>query len=201
MTRPILAGYCPRTADRGPVDFAIAVSRATGAPVLVVAIHSGGAIADVPIGGELADQPEEAARAVLEPLRAELGSTVEVRARVALTPAAGLTAAAKEVDARLIVLGSSTRSAIGRVLPGSTAERVVHGAPCPVAVVPPRPRDVQRRDRDRRCGVRADPRRPGRAAYRRPARRGGRGVAPGDHGPGSAHGGTHVSRDARGRPS
>ena len=136
MTRPILAGYCPRTADRGPVDFALAVSRATNAPVLVVAVHSGGVIADIPIGGELADQPEEAARGVLDPLRAELGSSVEVRAREALTPAAGLTAVAEEVDARLIVLGSSTRGAVGRVLPGSTAERVVHGAPCPVAVVP-----------------------------------------------------------------
>ena len=134
MTQPILAGYCPRTADRGPVDFAAAA--AVRAPVLVVAIHSGGTAMDIPTGGELANQPEEAARAVLEPLRAELGAAVEVRAREALTPAAGLTAVAEEVAARLIVLGSSRRGAIGRVLPGSTAERVVHGAPCPVAVVP-----------------------------------------------------------------
>ena len=136
MTRPILAGYCPRTADRGPVHFALAAGRATGAPVLAVAVHSGGAVADVPVGGDLAGQPEAAARAGLEPLRAELGAAVDVRAREALTPAAGLTAAAEEFDARLIVLGSSARGAIGRVLPGSTAERVIHGAPCPVAVVP-----------------------------------------------------------------
>ena len=136
MTRPILVGYCPRTADRGPIHFALAAARATGAPVHAVAVHSGGMVAGVPVGAELAGQPEAAARAVLEPLRAELGAAVDVRAREALTAAAGLTAAAEEVDARLIVLGSSARGAIGRVLPGSTAERVIHGAPCPVAVVP-----------------------------------------------------------------
>jgi nucleotide-binding universal stress UspA family protein len=36
----------------------------------------------------------------------------------------------------LIVLGSSGRSGIGRVLAGTTAERLLHGAPCPVAVAP-----------------------------------------------------------------
>ena len=136
MARPILVGYCPSTADRGPVHFALAAGRATGAPVLAVAVHSGGTVAAVPVGGELAGQPEAAARAVLEPLRAELGPAVDVRAREALTPAAGLTAAAEEADARLIVLGSSARGPIGRVFPGSTADRVIHGAPCPVAVVP-----------------------------------------------------------------
>ncbi len=84
----------------------------------------------------MADEPQQAARGALATLRAELGSAVDVRAREALTPAAGLTAVAEEVEARLIVLGSSMRGAIGRVLPGSTAERVVHGASCPVAVVP-----------------------------------------------------------------
>jgi nucleotide-binding universal stress UspA family protein len=34
------------------------------------------------------------------------------------------------------VIGSSHRGAIGRVLAGTTAERLLHGAPCPVAVVP-----------------------------------------------------------------
>ena len=136
MTRPILAGYCTRTADRGPVDFAVATARATRAHVLAVAIHSGSPKVDFPVGGELADQPEPAARAGLEPLRDQFGATVDVLVREALSPAAGLTAVAEEVDARMIVLGSSRRGALGRVVPGSTAERVVHGAPCPVAVVP-----------------------------------------------------------------
>jgi nucleotide-binding universal stress UspA family protein len=34
------------------------------------------------------------------------------------------------------VVGSSRRSAVGRVPAGSTAQRLMQGAPCPVAVVP-----------------------------------------------------------------
>ena len=33
--------------------------------------------------------------------------------------------------------GRPRQGAIGRVLPGSTAERLMHGAPCPIAIVPP----------------------------------------------------------------
>ena len=39
--------------------------------------------------------------------------------------------------ADLLVVGFSRRSALGRRLPGSTAERLLHEAPCPVAVAPP----------------------------------------------------------------
>ncbi|HET8953455.1 MAG TPA: universal stress protein [Solirubrobacteraceae bacterium] len=48
--------------------------------------------------------------------------------------------AIQEIAARerasLIVIGSSHRGAVGRVLAGTTAERLLHGAPCPVAVAP-----------------------------------------------------------------
>jgi nucleotide-binding universal stress UspA family protein len=36
----------------------------------------------------------------------------------------------------LIVLGSSSRGQLGRVLPGAITERVLHGAPCAVAIAP-----------------------------------------------------------------
>jgi nucleotide-binding universal stress UspA family protein len=45
--------------------------------------------------------------------------------------------AAEERDAGLLVVGSTNRGAVGRVLVGSTAERLMHGAPCPIAIVPP----------------------------------------------------------------
>jgi nucleotide-binding universal stress UspA family protein len=38
--------------------------------------------------------------------------------------------------ASLVVIGSSHRGALGRAFAGTTAERLLHGAPCPVAVVP-----------------------------------------------------------------
>ena len=39
-------------------------------------------------------------------------------------------------DARLLVVGSTNRAATGRALPGSTAERMLAGSPCPVALAP-----------------------------------------------------------------
>ena len=53
-----------------------------------------------------------------------------------LSPAHALQALAEQEDAGIIVVGSSHTGRVGRVLPGSTAERLLHGAPCPVAVVP-----------------------------------------------------------------
>ena len=36
----------------------------------------------------------------------------------------------------MVVVGSTHTGRAGRVLPGSTAERLLHGSPCPVAVAP-----------------------------------------------------------------
>ena len=43
---------------------------------------------------------------------------------------------ARQEHAALLAVGASHRGAIGRLLPGSIGERVVHGSPCPVLVVP-----------------------------------------------------------------
>jgi nucleotide-binding universal stress UspA family protein len=62
------------------------------------------------------------------------------RARIHAVPCdfapLALTAVAEEESADLIVVGSTHRGAFGRVLPGTTAERLLHGAPCAVAVAP-----------------------------------------------------------------
>ena len=78
-----------------------------------------------------------AATALLERLRSSLGDeTVEVRAIARASPARGLRELARDEDAGLIVVGSTHVGRAGRVLPGSTAERLLHGSPCPVAVAP-----------------------------------------------------------------
>jgi nucleotide-binding universal stress UspA family protein len=59
--------------------------------------------------------------------------------RVALpssSPAHGLYELALERDAALVVLGSVHRGTLNRVVPGSVATKLLHGAPCPVAVAP-----------------------------------------------------------------
>jgi hypothetical protein len=52
------------------------------------------------------------------------------------SPAAGLQALAEREHAGLIVIGSSHRSGIGRIFVGGTGERLLSGAPTPMAVAP-----------------------------------------------------------------
>ena len=73
---------------------------------------------------------------LLERLRNNLDGTVEVRAVANHSPAHGLHDLAEAEDAALIVVGSTHTGRAGRVLPGSTAERLLHGSPCPIAVTP-----------------------------------------------------------------
>jgi nucleotide-binding universal stress UspA family protein len=52
------------------------------------------------------------------------------------SPARALTELGEADDSSLIVIGSTHRGALGRVYPGSVGERLVNGAPCPVAIAP-----------------------------------------------------------------
>ena len=62
---------------------------------------------------------------------------LELRPLVAnMSPAQALHEVAEQERVGLIVVGSSHTGRFGRVLPGSTAERLLHGSPCPVAVAP-----------------------------------------------------------------
>jgi nucleotide-binding universal stress UspA family protein len=45
-------------------------------------------------------------------------------------------ALAETVDAKMLVIGSARRWLMGRVLPSAVTDRLLHGAPCPVAVAP-----------------------------------------------------------------
>jgi nucleotide-binding universal stress UspA family protein len=52
------------------------------------------------------------------------------------SPAHALHDLAEAEHASIVIVGSTHTGRAGRVLPGSTGERLLHGAPCPVAVVP-----------------------------------------------------------------
>ncbi|UGS34410.1 Universal stress protein [Capillimicrobium parvum] len=56
--------------------------------------------------------------------------------RAARSAAAALHEVAEEADAELVVVGSSHRGALRRILPGTTAAQVLSAAPCAVAVAP-----------------------------------------------------------------
>jgi nucleotide-binding universal stress UspA family protein len=61
---------------------------------------------------------------------------VRIRAVASDSPSRALAELAAAENADLVVVGSSHRGPLGRVLPGATAERLLHTAPCAVAVAP-----------------------------------------------------------------
>ena len=82
----------------------------------------------------LRDETEEMLVAARDTLPAK--ERTRIRAVPSDSPPRVLTGVAEAEQADLVVVGSSHRGAIGRVLPGTTAERLLHGAPCAVAVAP-----------------------------------------------------------------
>jgi nucleotide-binding universal stress UspA family protein len=134
MTRPILVAVSPESADRGPLNFAVAAGRFTGAPLVLLTV-----------GGDAA------AGASLESELSSRGVTATVRAEENGSPAHALSRAVEELAPALVVVGSTHRGKLGRVLLGTTADHAMHGSPCPVVVVP-RGHEVQA-DRVRAVGA------------------------------------------------
>lgn len=73
---------------------------------------------------------------VFNQARAELGSAEFERRELQDTAAHGLTDLAEDEQADLIVIGSTHHGPIGRVLAGTVAASLFHGAPCGVIVAP-----------------------------------------------------------------
>jgi nucleotide-binding universal stress UspA family protein len=125
-----------RSADA--VAFGRALALATDAPVILATAHPpeprqprrGGRVGDAGLRNEAERLLARASLALLDVGDVELLPLADQSA------ARALQSAAERAGAGLVVVGSSHVGRLGRVLPGSTAERLLHGAPCPVAVVP-----------------------------------------------------------------
>ena len=131
----VLAAYDPQTLDRAPVRFAATAARFANVPLVIASVRAGltpeRCVSDGLVGEGL------------EPLRADLETDygIDVRTRVvrASTPMGVARALQRVIDAEhasLAVVGSTTRGVVGRVAPGTTAQRVINGCACPVVVVP-----------------------------------------------------------------
>ena len=84
----------------------------------------------------LSDDAEKTARDMLDRLDAVASDCRQIRTTPNPSAAHALHDIAQVEHAELIVVGSSHTGRLGRVAPGSTGERLLHGAPCAVAVVP-----------------------------------------------------------------
>jgi len=82
----------------------------------------------------LLEQEQKASEQLLEETRTGAGVSAKLVSIVALSPGRGLHTQAEEQGADLIVVGSSSRSAFGRVMLGDDTRTALNGAPCAVAV-------------------------------------------------------------------
>ncbi len=100
---------------------------ALGAPILTAFVHGYGRLTSI-------FSDDEAERVIREVAESTLDQ--EMRLVAHDSASAGLHMLAEREGASLVVVGSSHRSRIGRILPGGTAERLLSGAPAPVAIAP-----------------------------------------------------------------
>lgn len=116
-------------------------------------------------GSDLLGALREAGQEILDTACAPADGVVAVNRHLLTddSPARALHAAAEAQHADVLVLGSSHRGRLGRALLGGTAERVVQGAPCAVAVAP---RGYTAPDALRRVGIAYDAGVESRAALR-----------------------------------
>jgi nucleotide-binding universal stress UspA family protein len=146
MSKSVLAGYDPREHDRAPVQFAVAVTHFTSAPLVVACVEAGPGVIPVSAGqslpyavtqtdGDLVSDCSATIDEIAAALESE-GIPVSCRRLRSTSAARALHELAEDEDAGLLVVGASRRAAPQRLLLGSTAERLIHGAPCPVALVP-----------------------------------------------------------------
>jgi nucleotide-binding universal stress UspA family protein len=139
VSAPVLAAYDPVARDHSPVWFAAAVAGFTGAPLFVVSVYANDEVVDRLAGGQMGEElpsdPDEALEEVARELDGR-GVTAETLAVGATSAPRALDIAAVEMGAGLLVVGSTREGPPGRVAPGDTAQRLLNGSPCAVAVVP-----------------------------------------------------------------
>jgi nucleotide-binding universal stress UspA family protein len=142
MAEPVIAAVDPLREDLAPAALGLVLARLTASPLVLAAAYR----VDVYVDSSYPEyasasrrDAEQAIGRVAELVARAPGAPAEVT--TAVTPAVGsatraLHDLAEREEAKLVAIGSSGRGRLGRVLPGAVSDRLLHGAPCPVAVAP-----------------------------------------------------------------
>lgn len=125
----IVVGYTPTPAGRAALTTAITEARKSDRPLVVVNTSRGDALDD-PAFAQPADL--DSVRATLEGAGVTFTIRQEARGREA---ADELIDVLEEVGAELCVIGIRRRSAVGKMVLGSNAHRILMDSPCPVLTV------------------------------------------------------------------
>ena len=126
----IVVGFEESERGRDAVRLGAVLARTTAARLVVVRVS--------PTPSKLRDEAEaESLSAALDSVLGAPKLQVEPVSLLGDSPARALhDLASGDRPVGLIVLGSTHRAGFGRVMPGSVADRLLSGAPCPVAVAP-----------------------------------------------------------------
>ena len=127
----IVVGYVPSPEGRAALRRGAEEARLRGTKLIVINSNRG--------GRDLTSSDAARQEADLADVQAQLGRDAiehEVRLLVrGLEPAEDLIAVAEEVGADFIVIGLRRRTAVGKLILGSNAQRVLLEATCPVLAV------------------------------------------------------------------
>jgi nucleotide-binding universal stress UspA family protein len=136
FTRPVLVGIDGTSSGLEALSLGSALAVITGAPLVLGAVYGFEVMTSA--FGEPAWPTREEANRWLREAEGRLGDAVPWRSVTvpAGSIAHGLIQMAQEEDAAILVLGFSRHGPVGRIMTGTGVSRVVHGAPCAVAVVP-----------------------------------------------------------------
>ncbi len=131
MFQRIVVGVDEREGGRDALALAGRLA-APGGTLILCRVHTGD-----PLGRRTrATELEEEARQQLRAVAASAGVDGEPRVVESTTPGRGLHELAEEEHADLLVVGSTRRSLLGRVLIGDDTNAALNGAVCAVAVAP-----------------------------------------------------------------
>jgi nucleotide-binding universal stress UspA family protein len=128
----IVVGYIPTPEGVSAVDYATEQARSTKSRLTVVNTGKAGNYAD-PVFATAEDMDALDAQLTAADIDHEI-----VRPTDGATAAAAILSAAEDASADLVVIGIRRRSAVGKLITGSTAQAVLLGADCPVVAVKPR---------------------------------------------------------------
>ena len=135
MTGTIVVGYDGRDVSRDALALALVVAKTIDAPVTIAGVfpHDARHMEGDAHRRALDEERERVLAPALEWLPGIRASAVALGDH---SPARALHQLVEASDAEMIILGSSERGDLGRVLAGTTADRLLHGSPCPVGVAP-----------------------------------------------------------------
>ncbi|HZO68578.1 MAG TPA: universal stress protein [Kribbellaceae bacterium] len=133
----MIVGYAPDERGKAALHLATMLSRSSGEELVVCVVVPAPWLPGMArVDAEYREYLEKTAEQALDLARSYLPPdvTATFTRHSARSAPAGLLEVAEQYDASMVVLGSSSAGAFGRIVLGSVTDRLVHSAPLPIAL-------------------------------------------------------------------